>query len=275
MSTLRLALFGYPVKNSPSPGIHRAFGEQFGIDVEYQLIESKAGEFSRLLDAFRDSGGNGCNVTLPLKHLACDLAEGHSTRALLATAANTLWWDSDQLICADNTDGTGLVRDLEKNLRVGISGKRVLIMGAGGAAAGILGALLEQNPSQMTIANRTIDRAQSLASRHEALGEVRVVSLEDLKHHAPVDVVIDATSIGHLGELPEIPEPLLAGSQLCYSLNYGHPAQALGTWCAESGVTFYSGLGMLVEQAACAFEIWTGKTPDTAPVRKKLSDSER
>ena len=273
MSTLRLALFGYPVKNSPSAGVHRAFGAQFGLDVDYTLIKSRTDEFPAQLDAFRASGGNGCNVTLPLKHLACDLADDRSARVQLATAANTLWWDSDALLKADNTDGTGLVRDLEKNLGVNINASRILILGAGGAVAGVLAALLERNPEQMTIANRTIERARSLTSRHENLGEVQVVSPGELEHHTSVDVIIDATSMGHQGQAPKIPESLLKSSQLCYSLNYGHAAQPLDAWCRKLGVKFHSGLGMLVEQAACAFEIWTEMTPDTAPVLEKLTGS--
>jgi shikimate dehydrogenase len=270
MSTIRLALFGSPVSQSPSPGIHKAFGQQFGLDVDYQLVEASRENFPRRLDRFRSDGGAGCNITLPLKHLACDLSAVRSSRAALAAAANTLWWDSGGRLNADNTDGPGLVRDLEKNLDLAIGGKELLLIGAGGAAAGVLGALLDLQPARLTIANRTVGRARMLADRHADLGEVEAVSLEQLDCHIRADLIIDATSLGHQGQSPQIPEQLLADAQTCYSLNYGPAADPLSVRCRELGVTFHSGWGMLVEQAACAFQIWTGQEPTTEAVLEEF-----
>ena len=269
VKTWQLALLGNPVSHSPSPGIHKAFGRQFGLEIEYRLIESTAGTFTRDLEQFRTDGGQGCNITLPLKHDAFRLADLASAGATLAGAANTLWWDSENRINADNTDGFGLVRDIEQNLGFPLRGKNLLILGAGGATAGVLGALLNQDPARITIANRTVERAESLADRHSGLGEVLGVSLAGLSGLAP-DLLIDATSLGHNGTTPDIPESLLKNAQMCYSLNYGAAAQPMRHWCKTLGVPFQEGLGMLVEQAARAFEIWTALTPQTQSVYKDL-----
>lgn len=269
MKPLHLALLGKPVKHSLSPGIHQSFGRQFELNVDYRLIEAGTDEFRQALDQFHKEGGTGCNVTLPLKHEAYSLAEVRSRRAQLASAANTLWWDPQGRLRADNTDGTGLVRDIESNLGISIRSKSLLILGAGGSSAGILAALLDQDPQQVTIANRTGEKAFELAERHSDLGEVTGVSLEELEVES-ADLVIDATSVGHQGKRPAIRESVLKNARLCYSLNYGVAAQPMGDWCRELAVPFQDGLGMLVEQAARAFEIWTGFTPQTEGVYKDL-----
>jgi shikimate dehydrogenase len=273
MKTIHLALFGHPVSNSPSPAVHRAFGAQFGLDIDYRLIDATTYEFPTSLNTFHQSGGIGCNITLPLKPLAFELAPERSSRASLAEAANTLWWTPGGVCHADNTDGEGVVRDLEHNLGFEIAGKRLLVLGAGGAAAGVLGALLRKQPSRLGIANRTLSRAGDLASRHAALAEIAVMGLADVGEFGPVDLMVDATSMGHSGELPQLPDTLARGGPVCYSLNYGPAASPMKEWCAQTGMTFQDGSGMLVEQAACSFEIWTGKKPDTGPVLKALRSS--
>lgn len=275
MNTLGLALFGSPVAHSPSPGVHRAFGAQFGLDVDYRLIEATEGTFNKKLRAFREAGGAGCNITLPLKHRACDLADARTERVELAGAANTLWWDSGGRCQADNTDGEGLVRDLEHNLGVEIEGKKVLLLGAGGAAAGVLGALLGRKPAQLVIVNRTVEKARALARRHVALGDVTGLALDDIDGCGAVDLLIDATSMGHSGEPPRISPALFEGQPAVYSLNYGKAAHGICALAERAGVPFHDGLGMLVEQAACSFEIWTGRRPDTAPVLAALRASRR
>jgi len=272
MDSIRLALFGKPVSRSPSPAVHAAFGRQFGLDVDYRLVEATRETFPERLSAFRQAGG-GCNITLPLKHLAFELANEHTSRAELASAANTLWWTADKQCHADNTDGAGLVRDLEVNLGLSVEGGNVLLLGAGGAASGVLGALLRQKPSQLIIANRTIAKAHSLADQHRALGEVVCLAFEDISQCQAVDMVIDATSLGHSGDDPGIPTSILHGDTVCYSLNYGPAAEPLRNWCRRAGVAFHDGLGMLVEQAALSFEIWTGRRPETAPVLAMISNS--
>lgn len=274
MNEIGLALFGSPVAHSPSPGVHRAFGEQFGLDVDYRLIEAAEETFAEKLNEFRQAGGSGCNITLPLKHRACELADARTERVELAGAANTLWWDSDQLCHADNTDGEGLVRDLEHNLGVEIEGKKVLLLGAGGAAAGVLGALLGRKPAQLVIVNRTVEKARALARRHVALGDVTGLALDDIDGCGPVDLFIDATSMGHSGEGPRI-SPALLGRPVVYSLNYGKAAHGMCALAESAGVPFHDGLGMLVEQAACSFEIWAGRRPATAPVLAAMRASRR
>lgn len=270
MNTIRLALFGSPVAHSPSPGVHNAFAAQFGLEVDYRLIEATEEAFDAKLADFRKGGGIGCNVTLPLKHRACEQADKRTPRADLAMAANTLWWDSDGRCLADNTDGEGLVRDLEHNLGIGIAGRKVLLLGAGGAAAGVLGALLERKPAQLVIVNRTIERARTLASRHGHLGDVRCAGLDDLGRCGPVDLFIEATSMGHSGQHPDVSSALLEGDAVVYSLNYGDAAKGMSAVAGSAGAPFHDGLGMLVEQAALSFEIWTGRAPDTGRVLTAL-----
>lgn len=272
MNLYQLALFGDPVSRSLSPGIHRAFGRQFELEIAYQLIQSNAANFGNDLRKFRSEGGHGCNITAPLKHDAFNLAVRSSPGARLAEAANTLWWDSDDQLNADNTDGPGLVRDVENNLGISIQGTSLLILGAGGATAGVLGALLERDPTRIIIANRTTERAGALADRHSGLGEVSGVSYQDLRD-VEADIIFDATSLGHNGETPAVPESLLADVQICYSLNYGSAARAMSKWCKALKVPFQDGLGMLVEQAAFSFEIWTGLSPQTDSIYKDLEDA--
>ncbi|HKJ17441.1 MAG TPA: shikimate dehydrogenase [Xanthomonadales bacterium] len=270
MSKLRLALFGSPISHSPSPAIHGSFATQLGIDVDYRLIEASPAVFPEKLDRFRWGGGKGCNITLPLKHQASRMADARTERVEVATAANTLWWDEKGQLHADNTDGRGLVRDLVSNLEIEIAGKKLLILGAGGAAAGILGALLACKPATLTVFNRTLERAQALATQHSRLGKVGYVTAAALEHEGTYDLVIDATATGIQGQTPAIPAGLLADSGACYSLSYGKASQPLGKWCEKLGTSFYSGWGMLVEQAALSFEIWTGKAPETSEVLENL-----
>lgn len=272
MSSIRLALFGQPVSHSPSPRVHRAFGAQFGIDVDYRLIEASPETFPDRLQQFRSEGGAGCNITLPLKGTACELADERSDRAELAGAANTLWWSSDGRCQAGNTDGEGLVRDIEQNLGISIQGSRVMLLGAGGAAAGSLGALLDRRPSRLVLVNRTLERARELADRHADLGEIDCLPLNEIERTGASDLVIDATSMGHGGHRIDLPPPLLDGVSLCYSLNYGPAADPMREACAAAGIRFSDGLGMLVEQAAISFAIWTDHRPDSAPVRQALAD---
>lgn len=266
MSTTRLALFGHPISHSPSPRVHQAFAAQFDIEIEYRLIDATTETFAGRLEAFRAGGAAGCNITLPLKQLACDLADQHSQRAAMAGAANTLVFTADGLCRADNTDGEGLVRDLQSNAGFDLAGKKILLLGAGGAAAGVLGALLRERPSHVVLVNRTVERAIELARRHESVGEVRCLGLDAIGQAGPIDLAIDATSMGHAQEPPAIPGSVFSSAPLCYSLNYGQAAQPWATVAQGTGSPFRDGLGMLVEQAACSFEIWTGRRPRTGPV---------
>ena len=283
---IRLAVFGSPIRQSSSPAIHGMFAEQCGLDVDYQAIEATAESFAGLLQALAAQGGRGCNVTVPLKKQAWQLAQRASLSAQRAQAANTLVFESDNDWYADNTDGRGLVQDLWGNLGQKVSGSRICIIGAGGAAAGILGELLLQKPASITIANRTLERArelqQTFSTSLDALAAetsepdptpvpvVSAISLDDLGIATPFDLVINATSLGHETRHPGLPETIFLPGSLCYDLNYGAAAEPLRTFCGEMGISYEDGLGMLVEQAALSFELWTGRSPETAPVLRVL-----
>jgi shikimate dehydrogenase len=283
---IRLAVFGSPIRQSSSPAIHGMFAEQCGLDVDYQAIEATAESFAGLLQALAAQGGRGCNVTVPLKKQAWQLAQRSSLSAQRAQAANTLVFESDNDWYADNTDGRGLVQDLSGNLGQPIRASRICIIGAGGAAAGILGDLLAQEPKCITIANRTLERARELQQTFNTgldtpaaetsepgptpVPVVSAISLDDLGIATPFDLVINATSLGHETRHPGLPETIFLPGSLCYDLNYGAAAEPLRTFCGEMGISYEDGLGMLVEQAALSFELWTGRSPETAPVLRVL-----
>ena len=284
---IRLAVFGSPVSQSRSPDIHRLFARQLGLQVDYQAIEATTEAFPRLLEELAAQGGRGCNVTVPLKHEAWELAQNCSDSASQARAANTLLFESANEWFADNTDGRGLVRDLTSNLDRQLEGSRVCIIGAGGAVAGILADLLAQNPASIHIANRTLERAERLCEsfadfvcRSPLAGETNIsnppptnleaISLQALQAQDPFDLIINATSLGHRGNHPGLPPSIFHPTSLCYDLNYGAAAEALKKFCFEAKINYQDGLGMLVEQAALSFELWTGSLPDTGPVLKQL-----
>jgi shikimate dehydrogenase len=266
---IRLAVFGFPIAHSLSPGIHGMFAGQCGLDVDYRAIEARPQEFAAKLDRLISDGGMGCNVTVPLKHSAWNLAKRTSEAANLARAANTLVLEGDSWY-AENTDGPGLVNDLVSNLGRAISGSSLCLIGAGGAAAGVLGSLLEQDPGELVIANRTLEKAEQLAGRHAGLAACQAVSLDELGALEAFDLVINATALGHAGRSPELPDSLFTPGGLCYDMNYGSAARPLRDDCSARGIAYQDGLGMLVEQAALSFEIWTGEAPDSGLVLKAL-----
>ena len=263
---IRLALFGQPIKASLSPPIHRMFAAQFGLDIEFQRIEIGADGFADALEAFRVAGGIGCNVTLPLKRDAWQLAAQSSPEVSQAQAANTLIYQPSSGWFAHNTDGAGLVADLAGNHDVNLEGQRVLILGAGGAVAGILGSLLAGKPRQVLLVNRNLERARVLAARFGTLGNIATTSWDDLPGQGSFDLLINATSLGHHGKAPPLLASMFAPGALCYDLNYYKASQPLKTLCADMGQSYIDGLGMLVEQAAKSFYIWTGKRPESRVV---------
>lgn len=267
---IRLAVFGNPVAHSLSPRIHSLFAAQLRLDVDYQAIEATADTFRDEVRALALRGGRGCNVTLPFKREAWELAVTCSDAAERARAANTLVFrDADDWF-ADNTDGRGLVEDLRARFGPGLTGARICLLGAGGAAAGILGALLAAGPRKVLIANRTLERATDLAGRHADLGGVESCTPDDIGANGPFDLVVNCTSLGHRGAAPPLSAGWFAPGGLCYDLNYGAAAEPLRGNCAAAGIRYSDGLGMLVGQAALSFELWTGRRPDTAPVLAAL-----
>ena len=263
---IRLALFGRPIKSSLSPSIHRMFAGQFGLDIDFRSIETGIDGFREALEAFRLAGGIGCNATLPLKRDAWQLAKGSSPEASQAEAANTLVYQPSSGWFAHNTDGAGLVADLSGNHGFDLINQRILILGAGGAAAGILGSLLAAKPREVVLVNRNLDRARALRERFRTSGKLGVTSWTELPALGSFNLVINATSLGHQGEAPPLVSSIFAPGALCYDLNYYKASQPLKLLCETMGQPYIDGLGMLVEQAAKSFNIWTGKQPQCGPV---------
>jgi shikimate dehydrogenase len=266
---IRLAVFGHPVAQSLSPRIHRAFASQFGLAIDYRAIETTTTTFGPAVAELARHGGRGCNVTLPLKHQAWKLATRRSDDADRASAVNTLVFENDGWF-GDNTDGGGLVADLEQGLGFEIGGRQICLVGAGGAARGVLAALLRRRPGGIVVANRSADKAVDLAREHTDLGHVSSTGLDALEDRGPFDLVINATSLGHHGEAPQLPERLFGQDTLCYDMNYGAAAQPMARYCEALGVRHSDGLGMLVGQAALSFRLWTGESPDPTQVLAAL-----
>jgi shikimate dehydrogenase len=276
----RYAVLGHPVAHSQSPFIHAEFARQTGQRLDYGRIECaidgfEAGvrAFIASADAARGLGpARGCNITVPFKFQVLPLARQVTPRAALAQAANTLRFDDGGWL-ADNTDGIGLCRDIEAGAGLALAGKRLLLIGAGGAAAGALGPLLEASPAAVTVANRTPARAQTLVDRHAALARaqrvvLRASGLADAGDS--FDLVINSSASSLAGEPVPVAAAVLAPGALAVDLMYGPAAAPFLAWAAAHGATGRDGLGMLVEQAAEAFTLWRGVRPQTAPVLAAL-----
>ena len=282
------AVMGDPVAHSRSPQIHRLFARQFDITLEYERIRVDAGGFDQAVSHFAAHGGAGLNVTLPFKVDAwklCGRAGNQpSARAMRAEAVNTLRFDSARGMFGDNTDGVGMVRDIENNLGVEIAGKRVLVLGAGGAVRGVLGPLAERAPASLLIANRTADKARALAEKFgggggggggnnnfniSGCGYKRIAG-------AAFDLVINGTSASLDGELPAglaagVTPDCIGARSVVYDMMYAQRPTVFMEWARANGAgTVSDGLGMLVEQAAESFHLWHDRRPDTAPVIRAL-----
>ncbi|QLC73049.1 shikimate dehydrogenase [Pseudomonas sp. LPB0260] len=265
----RYGVFGNPIGHSKSPLIHRLFAAQTGQQLSYEALLAPLDDFAGFARAFFVEG-RGANVTVPFKEQAFQLADALSDRARRAGAVNTLMKRDDGSLLGDNTDGAGLVRDLTVNAGCELRGKRILLLGAGGAVRGVLEPLLAQQPAVLVIANRTVAKAEQLASEFADLGPLVASGFDWLD--APVDLIINGTSASLAGELPPIAPSLIApGHTLCYDMMYARQATAFNRWAAEHGAArTLDGLGMLVEQAAEAFCLWRGVRPDSAPVLAEL-----
>jgi shikimate dehydrogenase len=261
----RYAVIGNPVSHSKSPAIHAAFARATGHELAYEAILAPLDGFRATVGSFRAAGGKGANVTLPFKLEAFALANETTERARAAHAVNTLSFAGDT-VRGDNTDGVGLVRDIEVNLGVSIAGKAVLVMGAGGAARGVLGPLLERRPAVLALANRTPDRAIELARRFADQGAVTGGGYEALGGHR-FDIVVNATAASLAGDLPPLPASAFGDGALAYDMMYGSEPTPFLRWARQQGVAHLAdGLGMLVEQAAESFFVWRAVRPGTAPV---------
>jgi shikimate dehydrogenase len=263
------ALFGYPVQHSWSPFIHGMFARQTAQDMVYRLRESPPERFRSDVLAFFSTGGRGINVTLPHKRVAADLVNELTPRAQLADAVNTIV-QRDEGLVGDNTDGAGLLTDLTRNLGVAFDAPRILLLGAGGAARGALEPLMSLEPRLMVIANRTAERAVALAEDFADLGTVSGCAFGRLENHR-FDLIVNATSASLRGEVPLIPIGVVDSMTVCYDMAYGVGDTPFVAWAKRLGAArAEQGWGMLVEQAAEAFELWRGVRPDTRPVLEAL-----
>jgi shikimate dehydrogenase len=269
----RYVVAGNPVAQSQSPFIHARFAEQTDQALSYDRLLCTAENFEASIRGFASAGGRGCNVTMPFKTNAWRLASRVSDRAALAEASNVLRFD-DAGWFADNTDGVGLVRDIQGNAKRPLTGARVLMLGAGGAAAGALGPLLQARPTELVLANRSVDKAEALVQRHATLAAgaavtLRAASLSDCGE--AFDVVINATASSLNAAAIPVDARVLKPGSLALDMAYGPSAAAFLVWAQAHGGVGREGLGMLVEQAAEAFFIWRGVRPDTAPVLAALA----
>ena len=265
----RYVVFGNPIGHSKSPLIHRLFAEQTGQALDYNTLLAPLEDFTGCAREFFLQG-RGANVTVPFKEEAYRLANALTERAQRAGAVNTLSKLADGSLLGDNTDGAGLVRDLTVNAGLSLAGKRILLLGAGGAVRGALEPLLAQQPASLVIANRTVEKAERLAELFDDLGPVSASGFDWLSE--PVDLIINATSASLSGDVPPIAGSLVEpGKTFCYDMMYAKQPTAFCRWATEHGAAVaMDGLGMLVEQAAEAFYLWRGVRPDSAPVLAEL-----
>ncbi|NOT15194.1 MAG: shikimate dehydrogenase [Methylotenera sp.] len=261
----KYAVIGNPIAHSKSPLIHEAFAKQTGQKISYERILAPLDGFEVTLESLVTQGYKGVNVTVPFKLEAYELCQTHTGRAFVAGASNTLIFNGGH-IAGDNTDGAGLVNDIEKNLEVCLQGKQILLLGAGGAAQGVLQPLLEAQPKVITVANRNVDKAHLMLKRlaiKQATCGISVLSFEALTQQ--YDVIINATSAGLTETALPIANGIFSNNSLAYDMMYGRETPFMQQ-ARENGAQVADGLGMLVEQAAEAFYIWRGVRPETQPV---------
>ena len=271
MTVDRYGVMGYPVAHSRSPVIHHLFAQQTGQEMRYELLRVTPEKLEEAVRQFQRTGGKGLNITVPHKRTVFRLVDHLSERASTAGAVNTLTFRNNE-IYGDNTDGIGLLRDLVVNLGLNLEGTSILILGAGGATRGIVGPLLEMQPGRMCIANRTLSRAQDLVERFGGRGPVTACSFDDVPVAEPYDLIINATSAIHDGEIPPYPAAAVSAKTVCYDLSYSLHPTPFCAWALEHGAALaVMGWGMLVEQAAESFHIWRGVRPNTKPVLKQIS----
>ena len=265
----RYAVFGNPISHSKSPAIHTQFAQQTSQALTYEAICAPVDKFEESAVAFLQDGGKGLNVTVPFKEDAWKIAEIRSERAQLAGAVNTLYLNDQGQLCGENTDGVGMVRDIQDNHGYQIAAKRVLILGAGGAVRGVIKPVLDQNPCEVVIANRTLSKAETLADLFAPYGHVGASSFETLE--GPFDLIINGTAASLQGEMPALPEGMVHTGSWCYDMMYGANQTPFNHWAEQQGAAQQlDGLGMLVEQAAESFYIWRGVRPDTAGLINQL-----
>jgi shikimate dehydrogenase len=268
--TDRYAAFGNPISQSKSPLIHAEFARETGQDLTYEAILAPVDGFAAAIADFRAHGGRGANVTMPFKLEAFALATDRSERARRAGAVNALKFDGDRIL-AENYDGVGLANDIERNLGFPLAGRRVVLMGAGGAARGILLPFLERGPARLVVVNRTVPKATALVEAFAGADNLEAMGYPDVGDRA-FDIVVNATSASMRGELPPLPRTAFAPGCLAYDLVYGRGLTPFLRVAREAGAgRVADGIGMLVEQAAEAFEWWRGVRPQTKPLIERMT----
>lgn len=263
----RYTIIGQPVAHSVSPAIHHLFGELTQRRLTYTRTEATPDNFEDVVRDWQASGGKGCNVTAPFKQLAASMCDRLHESARLAEAVNTIEMHRDGSLVGHNTDGVGLLTDIEKNKGFRLAGKSILMVGAGGAARGAIAPLLSAKPERLHIANRTVERAENLATAFAKLGSTAFSSYDDLSNADSFDVVINATSMGFDNSAPPLPANIINADTFAYDMMYKANQTPFLSWCEANGVQHRSdGFGMLVEQAADAFLIWESVRPKTRKV---------
>jgi shikimate dehydrogenase len=266
------AVIGNPIKHSLSPQIHSLFAEETDQELTYRALQVDPDRFTEQMAKLQEAGFNGLNVTVPFKEEAWAIADKLSPRAQDAGAVNTLIFGEDGLVAGDNTDGIGLTRDLIVNHKILIEHRKILILGAGGAVRGVLGPILAKKPNLLTVANRTVEKAEQLAQDFFHIWDIEACGYPDLERRPAYDLIINGTSAGLKGEMPPLPQSVLGPNTICYDMMYDiHQPTAFVRWALDRGVVrAYDGLGMLVEQAAESFFVWRGVRPQTSPVLQAL-----
>ncbi|KQZ79187.1 shikimate dehydrogenase [Rhodanobacter sp. Root561] len=271
MPIAQFAVFGHPISHSLSPRIHQAFAQQFGIELEYRAIDAAPADFADAVRRFFATGGRGANVTLPHKAAAFALADQRSAAATRAGSANVLTRLPDGQLAAHNTDGAGVVRDITERHDLDLRGHTALLLGAGGAAHGVAWNLLDAGVETLTIVNRSPEAADVLADAIGDPARAHTRYWDDLANIGSYDLIVNATSAGVLGVALQLPFSLIGARALCYDLSYGPAAGSFLAWAKAARARYaVDGLGMLVETAADAFELWHGRRPETEPVYQSL-----
>jgi len=270
--THQLALFGHPVKHSLSPQIHQLFAKQFNLIIDYQLFQVDENNFQDAVIEFFNAGGLGANVTLPHKSLALSVVDKVKKSAKLSLAVNTLYKNKKSLICGDNTDGNGFVKDLKNKLGFKFKNKSILILGAGGATQGIVPAIIKQKPKHMMIVNRSLEKAKKIC----VYENTQAITFEQLeKIQQSFDLIVHASSLGHHGKTLKFQSQHIHEETIGYDLSYGKAAMPFLEFCQSMNLNNYiNGLGMLIEQAALSFELWFGLGPETKFIHQFLERNE-
>lgn len=264
----KYAVIGNPIEHSLSPIIHEYFAHKLNINLSYEKIFSDVDKFELELKKFFEAGGLGCNVTLPFKREAFLFTEEQSDIAKITGAVNTIS-KKNGVYFGDNTDGSGFIRDLKKNIKFDIAGKEVLILGAGGASMGIIPNIFLEKPKSLRIFNRTLENAKSLVERFSSIGNINYIEKSDLVENK-FDLIINATSQGMNQKSFDFTNRVFNDGSILYDLSYGNASKNIKDWAIENKIQFFDGLGMLIEQAADSFLIWEGERPNMIEELKNI-----